>query len=322
MADRRTTPFLKWAGGKRQLLAILTKLISQKSVTYYEPFLGGGSVFFYFADRKRFRNAILSDINPDLINCYTVVKDSPQALMALLDSYQKTPTWNTPEYFEHVRTLNTTDPIEQAARLIYLNKTAFNGLYRVNKYGVFNVPFGKYPNPKLYNQITLTNCSKALRKFAFLHQGDYAEILSNAKEGDLVYMDPPYIPVSTTANFTSYTAGNFGLEEQKKLARLFQELFNRGVIVIQSNSDTPQTRKLYEGFKIHNIRANRSINSKGDKRGVVDEVVIVGMPTNLKTDVPSMNYLPDVYPVKCRICETTYSTSDIICPQCGGDKIC
>jgi DNA adenine methylase len=316
MSSQRTAPFLKWVGGKSQLLQILSRLITNKSLTYYEPFLGGGAVFFHFADHRRFQRAVLSDTNSELINCYQVVRDNLKDLLKRLDAYHSEPGWNTQEYFGLVKATEYTDPVEQAARTIYLNKTAFNGLYRVNQAGKFNSPFGKYSNPSLYNRRNITACSEALQRFATLRVGDFSAIVKDAQAGDLVYFDPPYVPVSSTSNFTSYAADQFGLERQQALAILFRELFDHGVIVIQSNSDTPLVRKLYGGFDLHIVRAKRSINSKGDARGEINELVIVGKPTCLKIDVPATNYLPDIYPLECPDCGTMYSSSDIICPKC------
>jgi len=309
--------FLKWVGGKGQLIQILSRLITNKSLTYYEPFLGGGAVFFHFANHHRFQKAVLSDTNEELINCYQVVRDQLTDLLERLDVYRSERGWNTQMLFDHVKSIEHTDPIEKAARTIYLNKLCFNGLYRVNQSGKFNAPFGKYPNPSLYNLKNITACSEALQRFAILQVGDFSETVKDAQAGDLVYFDPPYVPISETSNFTSYAANQFGLEKQKELASLFRELFDRGVIVVQSNSDTPLVRELYEDFDLCTVKAKRSINSKGDARGEINELVIIGKPKDLKIDVPAVNYLPDVFPLECSNCGNVYSTSDIVCPKCG-----
>lgn len=308
--------FLKWVGGKRQLLKLLAQLITRKSLTYYEPFLGGGAVFFHFADKRRFQKAVLGDINTDLINCYEVVRDQLQSLLQQLNKYQSDPNWNTQTYFKRIRAEKPLTPVERAARIIYLNHTCFNGLYRVNRAGEFNAPFGKYDNPHLYNHANITACSEILQRFATLRRGDFSETVKDAQAGDLVYFDPPYVPVSDTSNFTAY-ATEFGVEKQQALSKLFHELFDRGVIVIQSNSDTSFIRDLYKDFDLYTVKAKRSVNSKGDKRGEVNEVVIVGQPKYLKVDVPTMNYLPDVFPLECANCGTVYSTADIVCPKCA-----
>lgn len=315
----QATPFLKWVGGKGQLLKTLSRLIENKSLTYYEPFLGGGATFFHFASKHRFQRAVLNDFNPELVNCYTVVRDRLPELLKRLDEYKASTAWNTEDQFKEVRAAEHTDAIERAARMVYLNKTAFNGLYRVNRSGKFNAPFGKYDNPTLYDRTNIEQCSETLQRYATLRTGDYAEAVQDAVAGDLVYFDPPYVPVSETASFTSY-AGQFGVEEQKQLAVLFRELFDRGVIVILSNSDAPLVRELYHGFDQHIVGARRSINSDGDKRGEVNELVVVGKPANLKIDVPSNTYLPDIFPVECADCGTLYSSSSIVCVRCGSAK--
>jgi len=311
--------FLKWVGGKRQLLQVLSQIITHKSLNYYEPCLGGGAVFFHFAAKRRFQKAVLNDANPELINCYEVVRDQLRSLLQRLDKYRADPDWNTQAYFNQVRSEKLSDPVEQAARTIYLNHLGFNGLFRVNRAGEFNAPFGKYNNPHLYNKVNITACSETLRGYATLRTGDFSEAVKDAKAGDLVYFDPPYVPISKTANFTAYT-GQFGEKEQERLASLFRELFDRGVMVIQSNSDSPIIRKLYEGFDLHVVGAKRMVNSKGDKRGEINELVIVGQPKNLKVDVPAATGLPDVFPLECADCGEIYSTSDIICPKCGSTQ--
>jgi DNA adenine methylase len=314
----RTTPFLKWVGGKRQLLLTLSKLITHKSLTFYEPFLGGGAVFFHFADRRRFQKAVLNDANPELVNCYEVVRDRLPDLIKRLDAYKRDPDWNTKPYFESVRSLIPTDQVKRAARFIYLNRTSFNGLYRVNQAGKFNAPFGKYDNPSLYDYGTLLHCSEALQQFATLRVGDYATAVQDAQAGDIVYFDPPYVPVSFTASFTSY-AGEFGPKQQGELALLFRELVSRGVLTILSNSDTSLVRELYDGFDLHVVRARRNVNSKGDKRGPVNELAVVGKPAVMKVDVLAEG-LP-IFPVECAGCDTVYNTADIVCPKCGSTKI-
>lgn len=313
---QRTEPFLKWVGGKRQLLKTLSALITHKSRTYYEPFIGGGATFFHFADRRRFQKAVLNDMNPELVNCYTVVRDRLEALVARLDAYRLELGWNTQEHFERVRSAEFDDPVEKAARTIYLNRTCFNGLYRVNKAGKFNSPFGKYDNPSLYDAANIQACSIALRNFAELRCGDYSAAVHDAQAGDIVYFDPPYVPVSDTSNFTSY-AGQFGPAEQKALSDLFRELVSRGVLVIQSNSDAPLVRELYEGFEFHVVGAKRNVNSKGDKRGEVNELVIVGKPAVMNFNVSAVSYVPTNFPVECSACEAIYNSAEIVCPECG-----
>lgn len=315
MRVSKTTPFLKWVGGKRQLLKTISALITHKSRTYYEPFIGGGATFFHFADRKRFQQAILNDANPELINCYTMVRDRLPDLLKRLDAYRLDPGWNTQAHFEQIRGVEFEDPVERAARTIYLNRTCFNGLYRVNRAGKFNSPFGKYDNPNLYDATNIQACSDALQRFADLRCGDYSAAVHDAQPGDIVYFDPPYVPVSETSNFTSY-AGQFGHNEQRSLAALFKELVARGVMAIQSNSDAPLVRELYADFAIHVVGAKRSVNSKADKRGEVNELVIVGKPSVVDFDVTSVSYTPTDFPTECAVCEAIYNSADIECPQC------
>lgn len=316
----RTTPFLKWVGGKSQLLRVLSQLISHKSLTYYEPFLGGGATFFYFADRRRFRHAVLNDFNPELINAYTVVRDCLPELLARLDQYKLDSDWNTEVQFKRVRAVEHTSPVEMAARTLYLNRTCFNGLYRVNRSGKFNSPFGKYDNPMLYDLENIRACSETLQLFATLRVGEYAAAVHDAQAGDIVYFDPPYVPVSETANFTSYSS-QFGSDEQRALAALFRELVARGVLCVLSNSDVQLVHELYEGFDFHIVGAKRNVNSKGDRRGQVNELVVVGKPAQLKIDVPAISHLPDLFPLQCADCGTTYITSDIVCTTCGSTQV-
>ena len=314
-----TTPFIKWVGGKRQLLPELDRLITKKCLTYYEPFLGGGAPFFHFTETARFRKAVLNDVNPELINCYEVVRDRPEDLILTLDSFLESPDWNTSEYYYNMRALEPTASVIRAARFVYLNKTCFNGMHRVNKSGKFNVPFGKYKNPKLYDRETLLSCSEVLKKYATLRCGSFEDAVKDAGPGDLVYFDPPYVPVSETSNFTSY-AGEFVYLHQQKLASLYRELYNRGVMVVLSNSDTPLIHELYSGFDVHIVGAKRSINSKGDGRGKVNEVVVVGIPDNLKIDVSADTYTTPDFPLECAACGNDYTSSDIACTTCGSTR--
>ena len=317
----RTTPFLKWVGGKSQLLRVLSKLITHKSLTYYEPFVGGGATFFHFADRRRFQRAVLNDYNPELINLYEVVRDRLPELLARLDGYREDEDWATEAQFKRVRAMEFLGhaTVERAARTIYLNKTAFNGLYRVNRQGKFNSPWGKYENPMLYDRENILACSEALQRFATLRVGGYEAAVHDAQEGDIVYFDPPYVPVSETSNFTSYSS-QFGEDEQRALAALFRDLVKRGVMCIESNSDAPLVHELYQGFDLHVVGARRNVNSKGDKRGSVNELVVVGQPAQLKIDVPAHNALPDLFPLECADCGTFYSSSDIVCTKCGSTR--
>lgn len=272
-------PFIKWAGGKSQLLEPIRELIPAKIRTYFEPFLGGGAVFFSLAAEGRFGRAILNDWNAELIDAYRIVRDFPGDLVPkmaqLKEDYQADP--EPTFYRERARDPQQLSPLERAARFLFLNRTAFNGMYRVNKKGEYNVPWGRYKNPAILNEPLLRACSAALAETT-LRQGDFAAGTKGAKKGDFVYFDPPYVPINDTSNFTSYTSDGFGLDDQYRLAALFRLLVDRGVGVALSNSDTEVVRELYKGFEIRQIMARRNINSKGDGRGPVPELLVVGRP--------------------------------------------
>jgi len=265
-------PFLKWVGGKTQLLPELLKAFPKEIGTYYEPFVGGGSVFFNLANSGQFKNAIINDWNLELVTCYRVIKKQPQALMAALDllHYDKT-------LFLAQRALRPEglSDVDRAARMIFLNKCGFNGLYRVNKSGQFNVPFGSYKTPPtLYVEPNIRACSAALQHVN-IYNTDFDDILEHAGPGDLVYFDPPYVPLNPTSDFTSYTSVGFGMADQIRLADRVKDLANRKVKVVLSNSDTPLVRKLYQDFEIREIMARRSINSKAEGRGAITEILVV-----------------------------------------------
>lgn len=270
-------PFLKWAGGKAKLAPYLTELFPKQIRRYYEPFLGGGSLFWTLAHEGRFESAMLNDWNAELVTTYKVVRDFPDELVDFLReraaSYKQSPeaifkAWAKPD-----RPLG---PVERAGRFIFLNRTGFNGLYRLNQKGEYNVPWGKYPNPTICNEPLLRACSEALNKLVLIRQGDFAESCQDATTGDLVYLDPPYVPVSETSSFTGYTERGFTLDDQYRVVALFKELVHRGVAVVLSNSDTMEVRQMFDGFEMHSVPMRRNINSKGDKRGPISELVVVG----------------------------------------------
>ena len=261
-----TTPFLKWVGGKTSLLPELVKHVPPRTRRYHEPFVGGGALFFAVAPPR----AVLSDMNAELIHCYAQVRDDVYGVLDVLARhiYERT-------HFEAVR---AQDPkrlaaAERAARLIYLNKTCFNGLWRVNRSGRFNVPFGRYKNPAFCDPATLINASHALRGVE-LEEAPFEVSLPRAAPGDFVYLDPPYDPVSPTASFASYTAGGFNWEDQKRLFHACVTLNRRGVRFLMSNSATPRMRELWRGFEQRTVKAPRFINSKADGRGHVDELLV------------------------------------------------
>ena len=283
-------PFLKWAGGKRQLLPELTKYINQKSLnkhTYYEPFIGGGALLFELQPTK----AVINDKNQELINCYEAVRDSLDDLIEQLKKHQE---HNSADYFYQIRNLDRSpkeyknlSKVEKAARIIYLNKTCYNGLFRVNSQGQFNVPFGKNKKPNILDEAVLRAASIYLKKTKVkILNGDFAEAVKNAKKDDFVYFDPPYDPISDTASFTGYDVNGFNKDEQKRLKEVFDELTDKGCLVILSNSQTDFIMDLYQDYrdKIKVVRAARSINSKGLKRGKVDEILVLNFPveTNIE----------------------------------------
>lgn len=268
-------PFLKWAGGKGQLLPQLSMLYPKKVRRYFEPFVGSAAVFFDVRQRFQFEAATLSDTNGELINCYRVVRDDVDTLIERLRQHKALHHARYPDHYYDVRALppDSLSQVERAARLIYLNKTCYNGLYRVNGQGEFNVPVGSYPNPPICDVELLQSASRALGGVELL-VGDFADLLPELSPEDFVYLDPPYYPMSKTANFTAYTEGRFDIEQQIRLAQFFRDADGQGCHVMLSNSDTPVMRELYKGFAISSVNATRRINSNGNRRGIITELVI------------------------------------------------
>jgi DNA adenine methylase len=263
-------PFLKWAGGKQQLLPMILPRLPRRIDTYYEPFLGGGAVFFALAAEGRFRRAVLADANAELLECWRGVRDGVDAVVAALRAWRY-----EEECYYAVRELDPAAlaPAERAARLIYLNRTCYNGLYRVNRAGKFNVPFGRYTNPRICDEEGLRAASAALQR-ADLLCADFETAVERAQPGDAVYFDPPYLPVSDTSDFTAYHHDGFGPEDHERLAGVFASLGARGVYALLSNSDAPLARRLYHPFRPHFVEALRSINSKANARGSVLEMLV------------------------------------------------
>ena len=266
-------PILKWVGGKRQLLNDILPLI-QSTGTYIEPFLGGGAVLFAHQPKK----AIVNDYNSELMNVYQVVKSYPEQLIQVLQIHYAN---NSEEYYYCIRELDRTEQyknislIEKAARIIYLNKTCYNGLYRVNSSGYFNSPYGRYKNPNIVNAPVIRAMSKYFNDNDItLLQGDYKEVLKKVKRGSFVYLDPPYMPLSRSANFTGYTENGFGYKEQEELKRECDKLKEKGIRFVQSNSDCLEIRELYKDYTIKTVQAKRVINSNSAKRGEINEVLI------------------------------------------------
>jgi len=272
-------PFLKWAGGKTQILPDLLKRVPADFKAYHEPFLGGGALFFALTRNGRLtgKRVFLSDSNPELVNAFRVVRDDPEELLRLLEDYQDR---NTSRDYYRIRAQRPRSPAKRAARLIYLNRTCYNGLYRVNSRGEFNVPFGRYGNPRIYDPQNILAVSEALQGVEII-QEDFEAVLSRAKPGDLVYFDPPYYPISATARFSDYTANGFSSEDHIRLARAFASLAEMGVLVMESNSDTRFVRKHYRAWRLIKIRARRPINSRAEGRGAVSELVVLSYQRGL-----------------------------------------
>ena len=271
-------PVVKWVGGKRQLLPEIRKYIPQKKYTlYYEPFLGGGAVLFDLQPL----NAIVNDLNEELINLYTVIKNDPDELIKDLKKHR-----NQSDYYYRIRELDRdrskyrklTD-VERASRIHYLNKTCFNGLFRVNRAGEFNTPFGRYKNPNITNEVTIRAVSKYFNKANIEFRNvDFVEAVKDIDQNSFVYFDPPYDPVSDSANFTGYDKEGFDREEQKRLKMLCDQLDERGISFLLSNSATAFIKDLYSdpsrNYQIEIIKAKRSINSNANGRGEIDEVLV------------------------------------------------
>jgi len=270
-------PFLKWAGGKKSLLPELLQAAPEQIETYYEPFVGGGALFFALQSEGRFKRAVLSDSNRELINAYVQVRDNVEGLIRALSVHQRKyrEAEDRAEYYYTIRSKKLTCSLGGAANLIFLNKTCYNGLYRVNSKGGFNVPHGRYANPTICDEANLRAASEALQGVE-LTVADFADGPRLAGAGDFVYFDPPYVPLSETAYFTSYTAKEFGMDEQERLANTAAHLANQGSCVALSNSGHPDVASMYssEVFELGEVHARRAINSKATSRGPVREYLI------------------------------------------------
>lgn len=265
-------PFLKWAGGKRQLLPEIKKLIPKDFNTYYEPFVGAGAVFLDLQKDK----CVINDSNSELINCYNVIKNNLEELVLELKTYK-----NEKDFFLEIRALDRSDnykflsDIKKAARIIYLNHTCFNGLYRVNSNGYFNVPFGAYKNPKILDETNLRQIHNYLVSNEIeITNLDFEEILNSPVKGDFVYLDPPYDPISKTSDFTSYGKDKFSKDDQKRLKKVLDDLTKKEVKWLLSNSSTDFIKNLYKDYDMLEINANRMINSDASKRNKVKELLI------------------------------------------------
>lgn len=276
--NKSIAPVVKWVGGKRQLLDEITPLLPKNITSYCEPFLGGGAVLFSIQPTV----AIVNDVNEDLITVYEVIRDD---VGALIDSLRKHK--NTSEYFYTIRDTDrdkeaylSMSKVEKASRLIYLNKTCFNGLFRVNSSGEFNSPYGHYKNPNIVNELGLLAVSKYFNEnnISFYNE-DFSETLKRIETDSFAYLDPPYDPVSDTASFTGYSKGGFNKSEQVRLKQCCDELTVRGIKFMLSNSATDFIKDLYKDYHINVVKAKRAINSNADRRGAVEEVLITNYGT-------------------------------------------
>jgi DNA adenine methylase len=267
--EKGAQPFVKWAGGKRSLLNVIRPLVPAEFNNYYEGFVGGGAVFFAIGERAK--HSYLSDNNLDLVITYQVIKADPTHLIARLKEYAAS---HSEKQYYKVRETEHADPVEVAARFIYLNKTCFNGLFRVNKSGKFNVPMGEYKNPGIVNEDNLMACHKALQKATITYH-DYKLLTPAPQAGDFVYLDSPYHPTADDS-FTAYTKENFTEQNQSELRDFALELHKRGVYVMLSNSKTKLIKDLYsdKAFRLHTVQAPRTVNCKPGARGAVDEYLI------------------------------------------------
>ncbi len=265
-----TYPIVKWVGGKRQLMFELIKNMPKSYNRYFEPFIGGGALFFELQPEQ----AYISDMNEELINLYSVVRNNVYELIKDLSKHEV-----SKEYFLEIRNIDRTEQytelsdVERASRFIYLNRTCFNGMYRVNSQGQFNVPFGYYKNPRIIDENNLLNCSELLKKTE-IKCADFSEILTKVKKGDFVYFDPPYVPLNETSSFTSYTKDGFDIDMQFKLRDVCDELATMGVKFMLSNSDTKLVNELYANYEIKKVFASRQINANADGRGKITEVLV------------------------------------------------
>ncbi|EDN02089.1 DNA adenine methylase [Pseudoflavonifractor capillosus ATCC 29799] len=266
-------PVVKWVGGKRQLLPQILPLIPKRMTAYCEPFLGGGAVLFALQPKR----ALVNDLNQDLITVYRVIKEDADALIEHLSRHE-----NTPEYFYRIRDLDrdkaayaALSDVEKASRLLYLNKTCYNGLFRVNASGAFNSPYGHYRRPNIVNEQTIRGVSRYFNACDItFFSGDFASVLEQVPKGGFVYLDPPYDPVSDTASFTGYNRGGFGREEQVRLKECCDALTARGVKFLLSNSATPFIRELYGSYRVSIVQARRAVNSVASRRGAIEEVLV------------------------------------------------
>ena len=267
-------PFTKWTGGKRQLLPVIRELMPKKYNRYFEPFVGGGALFFDLAPK----DAVINDFNAELINCYQQIKDNPQELIEILKVHQE---YNSKEYYLDLRSVDRDERIDmmsevqRAARILYMLRVDFNGLYRVNSKNQFNVPYGRYKNPKIVDENLVSAISTYLNNNQIeIKKGDFEKAVLDVQPGDFVYFDPPYIPLSETSAFTSYTHEGFSYDDQVRLRDTFKKLSDTGAYVMLSNSSSFLVEELYQDFNIHYVEATRTNGAKSSSRGKISEIIV------------------------------------------------
>ena len=274
MKEVALQPFTKWTGGKRQLLPVIRELMPKKYNRYFEPFVGGGALFFDLAPK----DAVINDFNAELINCYQQIKDNPQELIEILKVHQE---YNSKEYYLDLRSadrderIDMMSEVQRAARILYMLRVDFNGLYRVNSKNQFNVPYGRYKNPKIVDENLVSAISTYLNNNQIeIKKGDFEKAVLDVQPGDFVYFDPPYIPLSETSAFTSYTHEGFSYDDQVRLRDTFKKLSDTGAYVMLSNSSSFLVEELYRGFNIHYVEATRTNGAKSSSRGKISEIIV------------------------------------------------
>ena len=267
-------PFTKWTGGKRQLLPVIRELMPKTYNRYFEPFVGGGALFFDLAPK----DAVINDFNAELINCYQQIKDNPQELIEILKVHQE---YNSKEYYLDLRSadrderIDMMSEVQRAARILYMLRVDFNGLYRVNSKNQFNVPYGRYKNPKIVDENLVSAISTYLNNNQIeIKKGDFEKAVLDVQPGDFVYFDPPYIPLSETSAFTSYTHEGFSYDDQVRLRDAFKRLSDTGAYVMLSNSSSALVEELYKDFNIHYVEATRTNGAKSSSRGKISEIIV------------------------------------------------
>ena len=267
-------PFTKWTGGKRQLLPVIRELMPKTYNRYFEPFVGGGALFFDLAPK----DAVINDFNAELINCYQQIKDNPQELIEILKVHQE---YNSKEYYLDLRSadrderIDMMSEVQRAARILYMLRVDFNGLYRVNSKNQFNVPYGSYKNPKIVDENLVSAISTYLNNNQIeIKKGDFEKAVLDVQSGDFVYFDPPYIPLSETSTFTSYTHEGFSYDDQVRLRDTFKKLSDIGAYVMLSNSSSFLVEELYRDFNIHYVEATRTNGAKSSSRGKISEIIV------------------------------------------------